>query len=287
MSEDRDPLDNVFGDDTQAATGGEDTQTGSDTQAATGDNTQTAQEAPGKDSVEGGDADDKIDATGTVKMVPLAALEEARKRAKDAEERLSQSGTGADTTSGTGDPEFEPIDPKEDPEGAFNQMMGIVQLNAVNTTLNFSERMARKEHGSELVDKVMEWATKRFETDPAFATTVLTDPDPYETAIVAYNKAQRDEKLDKIDPAILEGLDEDEIELLRQHRAKKDPAANGGDTGSTGADTQPRGEGGQFAPRRNVDPPPKSIASAPSGGKPGGNKEVASGEGVAFDEAFK
>lgn len=287
MSEERDPLDDLFADDEPAAGAGEDTQTGADTQTATGDDTKTDQEAPGTDSVEGGNADDKADATGNVKMVPLAALEEARQRARDAEARLSAQ--GEDTISAT-DAGFVPIDPKEDPAGAYDQMMSVIQLNAVNTTLNFSEKSARKEHGSEYVDKVFKWATERFETDPEFATRILTDSDPYELAIADYKKMERDAKISNIDPAILEGLDEDEAELIRAHRASKAPKGGEDDAGSTGdQQTQPRDDKGQFAqpPRRKVDAPPRSIADAPSGGSKTGQQTIAAGEGVAFDEVFK
>jgi hypothetical protein len=178
MSEERDPLDGLFASDEPAAGSGEDTQTGADTQTAAGDDTKTGQEAPGADSVGGGNADDKIEATDKVKMVPLAALDEARERARAAEERLAARG-GEDTVSAS-DAGFVQIDPKEDPAGAYEQMMGIVQLNAVNTTLNFSEKAARKEHGSEIVDKVMKWASDRFEKEPEYAARVLADADPYE-----------------------------------------------------------------------------------------------------------
>jgi hypothetical protein len=284
MSEERDPLDAVFG----SEEAGTDTTSGQDTNSGTGTGTQTAPEEQGKDSITGGAAEDKVEDTGKVTMVPKAALDEARQRARDAEERLAAKDKGGeDTTTGTDAPAFR--DPKEDPEGFAEDLFGAVQLNMVNTTLNLSEKMARKEHGAELVDSVREWTLKRFETDPDFASRIITDPDPYEKAIEEYKTSQRNDKAAKLDPEILEGLDDEEIALLKQHRASKS-AKTGGDTGSekggSTAETSPRAEDGKFVARRSAEPPPRSIASAPpGGGKPTGQPAV--GEGVAFDDTFK
>lgn len=291
MSEGHDPLDAVFGDDTQTATAGDDTQAGTDTQSAAGTDTQTTPEAQGKDSIEGGADDSSVEVDGKVKMVPKAALDEARQRARDAEERLAAKDKGGeDTNTGQAD-DFVLPDPKEDPEGYAAALMGTVQLNVVNQTLNFSERWARKEHGDEIIDKVRDWALKRFETDADFASRVLTDPDPYEVALKEFKASETAEKAAKLDPEILEGLDDEEVALLKQHRAAK-LAKTGGDTGSeTGgstAETPPRGADGKFAaPSRKVDAIPRSsVAAAPSGGGKA-TAQPAVGEGVAFDEAFK
>lgn len=290
MSEQRDPLDDVFGDAGASATEGKDTVTGSDTATGADTNTQTTQEAPGNDSVPGAAGDDKITGdTKEVKMVPLAALEEARRTLAEERQARIDGNKGADTNTGASEPVgFR--DPKEDPDGWAEDVLGSVQLNIVNSTLNMSEKFARKEHGVELVDQVREWALKRFETDPAYASRILADPDPYETAIADYKKEQLTDKAGKIDPEILAGLDDEEIALLRQHRASKTNTGEdtGADTGgSTAKDTSQRGEDGKFVPRRNGEAPPRSsIAAAPGGGK-SGNAQVAAGEGTAFDETFK
>jgi len=238
----------------------------------------TQEEAPPENSQDAGEPEQ----SGQTVMVPKAALDEARQRARDAEERLAKQGKTEETTD---QPERAGIrDPKEDPEGFAEDILGTIQLNTVNVTLNTSERFARKEHGNEVVDKVRDWALAKFETDPSFATKVLTDPDPYEVAIKAYNDEQLSAVTSKIDPEILKGLDEEEIALLRKHRAEK---SGGGQNagGSTAETNQPRGDDGKFAaPRRKVDAPPGSIISEPSGGKSAG--EPAVGEGVAFLDAF-
>lgn len=216
------------------------------------------------------------------KMVPLAALEEARSRARDAEARLAERDKPKEEP-----PAERPAirDPAEDPQGAMEDLMGTFEFNSVNQALNVSRRFAAMEHGKELIDKVQAWALEKFDKDPQYAAKVIYSEDPYELALADYNAEQALAKASTLPPEILEGLTEDEVALLREHRAKNAPKEDVAAEEQPAEDTQPREEDGKFKSRREVAAPPRSILAAPSGNK--SNLETAVGTGVAFDDAFK
>lgn len=277
-----DPLEGLFTKpDPEAPGGGDD---------AGSQQLQQRQEAP---VVEPPTSDGEGEVTGAVKMVPLAALEEARTRAKSAEERLaaSQAPAKATTPAADADTPVQLRNPTEDPAGAYEDLAGVMRLEVVNTKLNLSEDMAREKHGDELVDKVQAWALAKFDTDPAFASRILNDRNPFKTAIGEYNSSQRQEKAELLPDDVLEGLDEEELAAVRAIRAKK-AADAGGDQGSGGAGTpkpQPRSEGGQFTstppPRKQSAPAPKSLATTSAAT---GNRDTVRpvGEGAAFQDTF-
>jgi hypothetical protein len=123
---------------------------------------------------------------------------------------------------------------------------------------------------------VQAWALGRFDKEPEFAASIFADPDPYNAAVEAYNKAQIVDKALKLDPEILAGLDDAEIALIKSHRASK----GAGDT----TETSPRAENGQFQPRKASPTPPKSILDAPSSNKK--TSSAAMGPGQAIDDMF-
>jgi hypothetical protein len=222
------------------------------------------------------------------KMVPIEALHEARRRAQEAEERLSRVGTPAKEGEEQAPPPRRFRDPKEDPEGFAEDVFGNVQMNLVNQTINMSERFARKEHGDELIDKVRDWALAGFDNDPAFAQRVLTDPDPYGVAITEYNRHVAADRASKLPQEVLEGLDDEELAMLRSHRAAKQAATTPSGGSTAGNSSQPRDDKGQFQappPRRQVEAPPASLTDAP-GTSRRGHGAIPTGQGVAFGDTF-
>lgn len=275
--ETHDPLDGLFGGDADPAADKAQEAPVADA-AKPAEVTQEQQEAP----AEG--AEQEPASSGRVKMVPLAALEESRARAKSAEERLAARDVGKPEKTDAEEVVTRMRDPKDDPQGAYEDLAGNFQMAIVNTTLNFSERLARTEHGKELVDDVKAWALKKFEIDPAYASKILLDPDPYSAAIEDYKKSQRADKATDLPDDVLEGLDEEELALLRKHREGKKPPEAAAMT------AQPRADDGKFQAqppaRKSAAIPPKSIAGDTSaGGKPSAGK-VPIGEGSAFSGAF-
>lgn len=177
-----------------------------------------------------------------VSKVPLGELlneREKRQRAEAELERLRQQAQ-PDT----------PPDRFEDPEGyeAFQQRKQdarFEQLEAarVNDRLNFSERMARKDHGAETVEQAKKWGLAQGQQNPQFAQTVLRDPDPYEYIVTEYKRAQ----------ALSALQDPNTLEQFRQWQAAQaagPPAAVPAASPSTPAPAAP----------------PRSLASMPSAG---------------------
>jgi len=78
-----------------------------------------------------------------------------------------------------------PPDPLMDPEGAFSHIQSVMEAKLLNQALNFSERMARKEHGNEAVNAALE-AAQRAGIAGNFARTA----DPY-SDMVAWHRRQQ------------------------------------------------------------------------------------------------
>lgn len=77
-----------------------------------------------------------------------------------------------------------PPDPLMDPEGAFSHMQQTIEARLLNQSLNFSERMARKEHGNEAVTAAFQAAQQA-----GVAGQFVRAPDPYD-AMVQWHKRQ-------------------------------------------------------------------------------------------------
>jgi hypothetical protein len=237
------------------------------------------------------DADIVVDRDG-VKMVPLAALREARERAKAAEARpvvQPKAETGSDDQDDDASDPFglgPAPDREKDAAGYAEWLNANTNMTIFNDRLNRSEKDARREHGKEFTDTIRTWAMDRFEKDPAFTQRVMLSDDPYEVAIGIYNQETEDKSLRELPEEVRKGLSADELALIRDHRAKN---AGGGDpenppreekTGRFTAQGQPRS--------RSPAPPAKSLVRAtPAAGKGGGGRDaIAVGPGNAFDDTF-
>jgi hypothetical protein len=291
MTDEFDPLEGLLdtGDQHQDTTSG-DAGAGADGAGDLGagkTDEQPSAEAPSNET-------DQNDTDGQ-KMVPYAALAEARRRAEAAEARLAERGAAPQEQQGAGDGQEdfslsaifgERPDPKEDLEGYLAWKDNITNVNLLNQTLNVSERMARKELGKEFIDKVREWGLKKFETDPVFTQQVLGDPDPYEVAVRLYNEEQEIGKLRELPEEVRKGLTPEELKVLADYRAAQ---AGGGSTENGQDHSQPRGDNGQFraAPaKRSPQAPSRSIAGTRDAGKTVDPMHRTSGPGVAVDDAF-
>lgn len=195
-------------------------------------------------------------------FVPLAALHEARERARVAEERLAQHRPAQPPQEAP-----QPPDRHEDPEG-YDQFQENqrVQLNA-----QWSHRFAVATHGEETVQQAQQWAEQRFDQDPIFRQRSLAAPDPYGFAVAEH---QRELALQTLtDPKTLEDF--------RAWRAQQaSPAA-------APAAPIPAAVAPLVASVAPLTPapqaPPRSIASAPSAGGPA---SVPIGPGQAYDGLF-
>lgn len=200
--------------------------------------------------------------------VPLSALLDERDRRQKAEQQLADAAANAAPV--------EVPDRETDPEGHEAYVQEQNGLALINQTLNFSEKWARKEHGTELVDAAKSWAIAKFDTDPAFASRVLLDADPYEIAIAEYQQEQLLTKVKDIPATEL-----DEFLAWKAAKAKgedpPEPAAS--------AQSQPAAAAQAAAPAPAKIP--RSIASeAGAGGARDKTPAPRIGEGVAFEDIF-
>lgn len=196
--------------------------------------------------------------------VPLATFLDMRDKLKKVEAR------NAELEPKDTDPVVP--DPAKDPAGYAHFLTVQTQMTTMNDRLNFSEKLARKEHGTEMVDKVREWALAKFDTDDDFTRRVLGDADPYEAAIAIYNEEQLRSELKN-------------PEDIAAFRAWKAAQANGG-TPVVNAEVKPAATAATPATKAVAKPVviPKSLVTAPQGG--GGTHAIPVGDGNAFDATF-
>jgi hypothetical protein len=195
--------------------------------------------------------------------VPLAVALRERDRRQAAEARVRE------LEEARKEQPQAPPDRYDDPEAyeawrekQHDERFEAFGVQLINERLNFSERMARKEHGQELVAQAAQWAKERGPQDPVLRQQLANNPDPYEFIVQEY---QRDRAAQALrDPATLE--------QFRQWQAAQ----------SAGASPQPAAAAATPKPST----PPRSIIHTPGAGgaKPG---EIPSGPGVAFDMTFK
>lgn len=168
-------------------------------------------------------------------FVPIAALLDARDKAKALETELNQLRAKQ--------PQVQEPDPMEDPEGYAAFQRSFTQQVALNTKLDLSEDMARERHGDDLVEQAKAWAVQRFAQSPSYQAEVLAQRNPYAYVVAEY---QRTEALKKIgDPSRIDAFlawEQAQQQLQQQPVA---PAA---------------------PPNPPSAIPPRSLASAPSAG---------------------
>jgi hypothetical protein len=186
--------------------------------------------------------------------VPVSALQEERQKRQALEQRLAALEQRQQA------PPPEPPDRYQDPEAWEAWRDEQIETRLFNERLNTSERFARKEYGSETVEKVQQWAIERGQQDPLFGMKLRQHPDPYEFAVQEW-------KRDQVFASLKDPSELDQFLAWKAQQANPQP--------------QPSAP----APIPQPSPPPRSLASAPSAGtaKPG---EQPVGPGVAFDSVF-
>lgn len=187
--------------------------------------------------------------------VPVSAVQAERAKAQAYADQLARY-QQAQTESGI-------PDPYTDPEGYAAYHQEQVAQAAMTVRLDISEDMARSKHGDEVVNSVLEWAQGRFAQSPAYRQEVLSQRNPYEYAVQAY---QREQALASVDPS--------ELDAFRQWKA-----AQGQQPPNPLSAPAPVAA----APQSPVAPPPPSLNSAPSAGVA---SHIPQGPGQAFDGIF-
>lgn len=215
--------------------------------------------------------------------VPLATYLDERRRRERVEDELDglkKAAPAADEFDLSG---IVVPDPATDAAGYARYQTGLINFAVLNERMNNSERWSRKEHGDEDTDKMLAWITTRFKADPAYEERIMQERDPYEQGMKDYKAGLKLAELpDDATFAEYKAWKEAKDAAGKvEDGQEKSPAAEGGG--------QPRNETtGQFVVQPAQQPasktPPRSIASAPSGG--GNAHTVASGPGQAFDNVI-
>ena len=136
-----------------------------------------------------------------------------------------------------------------------------LQTRLRSVTLTASRKFADQAYGKELTATVHDWALAKCDADPAFNASMMSNDDPYESAVQAYNREQIAAEVQSPDD-------------LAQFKAWKAAQA-----AAPAADPP--------SPPQPADPPiPRSLANAPGNGA-AGKPHVNVGEGEAFGALFK
>jgi len=123
--------------------------------------------------------------SGTDKHVPLAALEAERSQRKDWKEKaLRLEGQLEALTKNQ-----QQQNTQQEQQQHQMDPLQVMEQRMLHQNLNFSERMARKEYGPELVDKAFEKFSELAKSNPALHQQVLQSADPWDAVVQEYKKA--------------------------------------------------------------------------------------------------
>jgi hypothetical protein len=140
-----------------------------------------------------------------------------------------------------------------------------VEVALYSQNLRASRRFAEREYGKDSVAMIHDWATRRCDEDPHFNQQMRSSDDPYEAAILAYNREQ-----------ILRTVKPDDLAAFKAWQAAQ-AAVQGQNTAN------PRQRGGH--PATLSKPVPRSLATA-SGTGGAGAPHTPMGPGQAFANAL-
>ena len=171
--------------------------------------------------------------------VPISALlDEREKRQAERAQREALERQIADLRAQAG--------PRPEPEPTE-----VLEAALYSQNLRASRRFAEREYGKDAVAQVHDWAARRCDEDPQFNHQMRSSEDPYEAALLAYN---REQILANVRPADLAAF------KAWQERQARSPS-----------------------PSPASAPPPRSLATAPNAG---GRPSVLVGPGEAFAAAL-
>lgn len=162
-------------------------------------------------------------------MVPLAELEKTRERARAAEEYQRNQQREIDQLKQQmvrltqPPPQAQPqLDPVEDPDGFAQNLMQAVDQRFLNLALNESERRARSDHGSELVDAAFEAAQRS-----GWAPSFVNKPDAYGEMVRWYRNQQIAEQIGPDPDAYRQKLEQEiKAKLIAEMKQGTPPPSN-------------------------------------------------------------
>lgn len=186
--------------------------------------------------------------------VPITAMLEERDKRKALEERLRQYEAQQ--------AQRQAPDPYEDPAGYEAYRDQAIEQRILNERLNFSERLARRDHGPETVEKAREWAIGRFQEDPLYYQRIMGQADPYDAVVQDYKREQ-----------VFANLKDNDLDAFLAWKSGQ-------------GSPSPHPIAAPLAAQPQFVAPPRSLASAPAAGSPKPGEHPV-GPGVAFDGLFK
>lgn len=141
-------------------------------------------------------------------------------------------------------------DPFDDPDGFAQHIESRVAQAEMQAVWKVSDRLARKEHGPEVVDAAVAWATEKAPNDPGFAASYMRAEDPIDWIVQQH---KRDSLVSQL-PTDVSSIEE----LIEREIAKRGLSA------PVAAAPIPVAASVQQAPKPAA--PPRSLVDAPSSG---------------------
>lgn len=206
-------LEELFGDGTEDADGGEDTPANADDAKADGEKGNEApkdgesgpdDEKPdpegdgdddngGEEPAEGEQKDDKDGNKGKKddKFVPKKALDSEKRRRRELEARLRKLEEAENRRVADAEKASIP-DPEKQPVEHAAYLAQQARFQSLNDRLNLSEHYARRDHGEEAVEAAFEWANAQMEADKSgeFSKKLFAHASPYDYAVQLHKEAQ-------------------------------------------------------------------------------------------------
>jgi hypothetical protein len=179
----------------------------------------------------------------TGRMVPLSELLQERKKSKSKLEEESRARIAAEERAKLYEQQLQQFsrpqaqqpqrqqvripDPVTDPENYARYVQQSTEQRLIEQSLNFSERMARREHGTKTVDEALQAATQAGLV--ASGHFLQTAPDDPWAAMVEWHKQQKVLAEVGADPEAYRKKIEDEAraKVLEELKAGNGPAAQG------------------------------------------------------------
>jgi hypothetical protein len=145
---------------------------------------QAAEEVHAEAASQDGQSATTAQHSDTERHVPLAALEAERKGRQDWKEKALRL-----------EGQLEALNRSQQSQGTQQQTqqqldpIQVMEQRMLHQNLNFSERMARKEYGAELVDKAFEKFQELAKSNPTLHQQVMSSADPWDAVVQEYKKA--------------------------------------------------------------------------------------------------
>ena len=138
----------------------------------------------------GSPPEDRNEFEGAATVAERRRRQEADQRAEQALSKIAELENQIKQLREPPAPPAPPPDMFEDPQGFTSHIQQQYQQGLYNQTLTFSEKLARIQHGDNLVDEAVNWGKSRCDADPYFNQQVAASGDPVGYVVKQYQREQ-------------------------------------------------------------------------------------------------